>query len=177
MSPCCSMTSSAADLDLARALLIANKDATCVAVRGEEIHVITESGVKPLLKMVMDGHSLKGFSVADKVVGKAPALLYAVLGPNAVFSPVMSWTGRAVLLAAGIATSYDQLFPTSRTAPRPASAPWTPPSRASLTPTRRSACSSRAPLRWTSASRSLAPNAKRHVPLARREERGAFSCP
>lgn len=111
MSPCCSMTSSAADLDLARALLIANKDAICVAVRGEEIHVITESGVKPLLKMVMDGHSLKGFSVADKVVGKAPALLYAVLGPNAVFSPVMSWTGRAVLLAAGIATSYDQLVP------------------------------------------------------------------
>ena len=117
MSPCCSMTSSAADLDLARALLIANKDATCVAVRGEEIHVITESGVKPLLKMTWissprtEIHSLKGFSVADKVVGKAPALLYAVLGPNAVFSPVMSWTGRAVLLAAGIATSYDQLVP------------------------------------------------------------------
>ena len=44
-------------------------------------------------------------------MGKAPALLYAVLGPNAVFSPVMSWTGRAVLLAAGIATSYDQLVP------------------------------------------------------------------
>lgn len=99
----------ATDLDLARALLIANKDATLVAVRGDEVHISRERGVKPLLQLVKDGRSLRGFSVADKVVGKAPALLYAVLGPDAVFSPVMSWTGRAVLLASGIATSYDTL--------------------------------------------------------------------
>lgn len=101
----------ATDLDLARALLIANKDATLVAVRGDEIVVCCDRGVKPLLKMVAEGRSLKGFSVADKVVGKAPALLYAVLGPEAVFSPVMSWTGRAVLLAAGIFVSHDVLVP------------------------------------------------------------------
>lgn len=99
----------ATDLDLARALLIAEKDATFVAVRGDEIHVCRERGVKPLLRMIKEGHSLRGFAVADKVVGKAPALLYAVLGPDAVFSSVMSWTGRAVLLASGIATSYDTL--------------------------------------------------------------------
>ena len=101
----------ATDLDLARALLIAEKDATLVAVRGDDIHVCRERGVKPLLKMIKSGCSLRGYAVADKVVGKAPALLYAVLGPDAVFSPVMSWTGRAVLLAASIATSYDALVP------------------------------------------------------------------
>ena len=99
----------ATDLDLARALLIAEKDATLVAVRGDDIHVCRERGVKPLLKMIKSGCSLRGYAVADKVVGKAPALLYAVLGPDAVFSPVMSWTGRAVLLCSGIATSYDTL--------------------------------------------------------------------
>lgn len=99
------------DLDLARALLIANKDATLVAVRGDEVITCTERGIKPLLAWVREGRDLSGFSVADKVVGKAPALLYAVLGPDAVFSPVMSWTGRAVLLAASIATSYDALVP------------------------------------------------------------------
>ena len=99
------------DLDLARALLIANKDATLVAVRGDEIHVCHERGVKPLLKMIKEGRSLRSFAVADKVVGKAPALLYAILGPEAVFSPVMSWTGRAVLMASGIAVSYDTLVP------------------------------------------------------------------
>ena len=99
----------ATDLVLARALLIANKDATLVAVRGDEIYTCTDRGVRPLLRMIREGRSLRGFSVADKVVGKAPALLYAVLGPEAVFSPVMSWTGRAVLLCSGIATSYDTL--------------------------------------------------------------------
>lgn len=99
------------DLDLARALLIANKDATLVAVRGDEVITCTERGIKPLLTWVREGRDLSGFSVADKVVGKAPALLYAILGPDAVFSPVMSWTGRAVLLASCIATSYDVLVP------------------------------------------------------------------
>lgn len=99
------------DLDLARALLIANRDATLVAVRGEEVITVTDRGIKPLLAWVREGRDLTGFSVADKVVGKAPAMLYAVLGPDAAFSPVMSWTGRAVLLAAGIATSYDTLVP------------------------------------------------------------------
>lgn len=101
----------AADLELARALLIAEKDLTLVAVRGDEVIRCREHGIKPLLAWVREGRDLTGFSVADKVVGKAPALLYAVLGPDAVFSPVMSWTARAVLLAAGVATSYDQLVP------------------------------------------------------------------
>lgn len=109
MTASMSVTSAATDLELARALLIANKEATLVMVRGDEVYTSTERGVKPLLRMVNEGRSLAGFAVADKVVGKAPALLYAILGPSAVFSPVMSWTGRAVLLAAGIATSYDQL--------------------------------------------------------------------
>ena len=99
----------ATDVDVACVLLIDNKDATLVAVRGDEIYTCTDRGVRPLLRMIREGRSLRGFSVADKVVGKAPALLYAVLGPEAVFSPVMSWTGRAVLLCSGIATSYDTL--------------------------------------------------------------------
>ena len=101
----------ATDLELARALLIANKEATLVAVRNDEVIVCTDRGIKPLLAWVREGRDLSGFSVADKIVGKAPALLYAILGPDAVFSPVMSWTGRAVLLAAGVATSYDTLVP------------------------------------------------------------------
>lgn len=100
-----------ADIELARALLLANKNATCVAVRGEEVLTSTEPGVKPLLSWLAEGRDLTGFAVADKVVGKAPALLYALLGPDAVFAPVMSWTGRAVLLCSGIATSYDTLVP------------------------------------------------------------------
>ena len=73
----------ATDLELARALLIANKEATLVAVRNDEVIVCTDRGIKPLLAWVREGRDLSGFSVADKIVGKAPALLYAILGPDA----------------------------------------------------------------------------------------------
>ena len=46
------------DLDLARALLFANKDATLVAVRGDEIITVTDRGVKPLLRWVLDHKNL-----------------------------------------------------------------------------------------------------------------------
>ena len=97
------------DLELARALLYATKGATAVAVRGDEVLISQERGVKPLLGWIAEGKSLAGFSVADKVVGKAPALLYAILGPAAVFAPVMTNAARAVLLANEIACGNDTL--------------------------------------------------------------------
>ncbi len=97
------------DLELARAILFATKGATCVAVQGDDMLVSFDAGVKPLLKWVARGKSLAGYSVADKVVGKAAALLYAMLGPAAVFAPVMSEDARAVLISNQIAVGYDTL--------------------------------------------------------------------
>lgn len=99
----------ATDLELARALFYAIKDATVVAVHGDEVLFSKEHGVKPLLKWIAEGKDLAGWAVADKVVGKAPALLYSVLGPASVFAPVMTRSARAVLLANEIACGYDQL--------------------------------------------------------------------
>lgn len=99
----------ATDVELARAMLFATPDATCVAVKDDEILVSYDRGVKPLLKWIAEGRDLSGFSIADKVVGKAPALLYAILGPVAVFAPVMTRAARATLLANQIACGYDQL--------------------------------------------------------------------
>lgn len=101
--------SAANDLELARAILIATKGATCVAVCGDDMLVSFDKGVSPLLKWLAEGKSLEGYSVADKVVGKAPALLYALLGPAAVFAPVMTESARAVFLANNIACGYDTL--------------------------------------------------------------------
>ena len=97
------------DLELARAILFATKGATCVAVCGDDMLVSFEPGVKPLLKWIAEGKSLAGYSVADKVVGKAAALLYAMLGPAAVFAPVMSEPARAVLVSNAVAVGYDSL--------------------------------------------------------------------
>lgn len=63
---------------------------TCVLCEGDTIYTSTERGVKPLLDWLDNGIDLKGFSAADKVVGKAAAFLYVLLGVKEVYSPVMS---------------------------------------------------------------------------------------
>ena len=74
------------DLERARELLLAG-GCTLAAVRGDQSLLSQARGVRPLLSLIGEGGSLEGFSVADKVVGKAPALLYATLRPKAVYAP------------------------------------------------------------------------------------------
>ena len=52
---------------------------------------------------------MKGFSAADKIVGKAAAMLYVILGVKAVYSPVMSETAAEVFTNYNIAYEYDEL--------------------------------------------------------------------
>lgn len=94
--------------DLARARELLDADGrTVVAVRGDDVLASEERGVRPLLGWVSAGTSLEGFSVADKVVGKAPALLYCLLRPRAVFAPVMSSAARGLLEAHGVEASCE----------------------------------------------------------------------
>lgn len=98
------------DLERARELLLAG-GCTLAAVRGDQSLLSQARGVRPLLSLIGEGGSLEGFSVADKVVGKAPALLYATLRPKAVYAPVMSEDGVRVLRGHGIQASYGELVP------------------------------------------------------------------
>lgn len=100
-----------ADVDLARATLLATEGATCVAVHNGETMIAREHGVKPLLQWISEGRSFEGWSVADKVVGKAPALLYVQLKPTAVFATALSEDARGILLENGIACGCDDLVP------------------------------------------------------------------
>lgn len=97
------------DLELARALLIASKGSACIAVRGDEILSDSKAGVDFLLDLINQGRRLYGYSLADKAMGKAGALLCATLGPDAVFAQVMTKEARAVLVSNGIRVSYDAL--------------------------------------------------------------------
>ena len=96
--------------DLSRAITLLNEGAyTCVAVRGDTVYTTAERGVKPLLAWLEQGVSLVGFSVADKVVGKAAALLYVLLGAEHVHTRVVSACAAEVFRAHGIALTYDLL--------------------------------------------------------------------
>ena len=99
------------DVEPARATLLSTEGTTCVAVRNGETIITCERGVKPLLRWISEGRNFEGWSVADKVVGKAPALLYVQLKPTAVFATAMSEDARDILLARGIACGCDDLVP------------------------------------------------------------------
>lgn len=97
-----------ADLDNARALL-ASSGCTCVLCKEKQIYTSTQRGVAPLLAWLDGGTDLQGFSAADKVVGKAAAFLYCLLGVRAVYAPVMSKAALQVFTDHGIAASCDEL--------------------------------------------------------------------
>ena len=75
---------------------------TCVLCRGDECHTATDRGVKPLLNWLDAGLDLRGFCAADRVVGRATAYLYQLLGVTEVYARVMSRPAAEVLNAAGI---------------------------------------------------------------------------
>lgn len=75
---------------------------TCVLCRGEVIYTSTERGVKPLLDWLDSGVDFRGFTAADKVVGKAAAFLYVLLGVEEVYAHVMSRSAMEVLEEGGI---------------------------------------------------------------------------
>jgi hypothetical protein len=63
-------------------------------------------GVKPLVIWLSSGEDFHGFSAADKVIGKATAFLYVLLGVKAVYASVISEGALDVLTKNGIDTQY-----------------------------------------------------------------------
>lgn len=96
-----------ADLERAKSLLAEGKY-TCVICRRDEICTDTQRGVKPLMDLLDHGVKLSGFCAADKVIGKATAFLYVLLGVCAVYTPVISTSAKEVLLSNGIEVEYDK---------------------------------------------------------------------
>ena len=96
------------DLSRARALLQSG-GYTCVLCRKEETAYSKERGIQPLLSWWEEGRRFSGFCAADRVVGKAAACLYVLLGVQAVYACVMSEAAQKLLLQNGIAASASTL--------------------------------------------------------------------
>lgn len=82
---------------------------SCILCRGNSAFTSSERGIKRLLDFCSDGNSYNGFSVADKIVGKAAAFLYAKMGVENVYAQVLSRKGEQVLIKYGIRYSYGTL--------------------------------------------------------------------
>ena len=98
------------DLQKAKKLLESGSY-TCVLCLDGQTAVSYQRGVKPLLDWLENPALGKGFSAADKVVGKATAYLYSLLGAKAVYGGVMSESARDVLRKEGIEASFGTLVP------------------------------------------------------------------
>ena len=96
------------DLEEAKKLLLEN-GYTCVVKKEELIYTSMERGVKPLLNWLDSGSSLQGFVAADKVVGKAAAMIYVLLGVKEVYAAVISTEAKRILEKYQREVSYDKL--------------------------------------------------------------------
>jgi hypothetical protein len=98
--------------DLAKAKkILMDTGSTCVLCKGRSRVESDLRGVKPLLELLDMGMDFSGYSAADKVVGKATAFLYCLLEVRAVYTPVISEAGLAVLQEHGIEAQYDKCVP------------------------------------------------------------------
>ena len=96
------------DLEQAKKLL-SQTNATCVVCKGSTVYTSHQRGVAPLLAWLDGQTDMMGFSAADKVVGRAAAFLYRLLGVRSVYGHVMSTGAVKVLRAGGIEASWGTL--------------------------------------------------------------------
>ena len=82
-------------------------DYSCVICRNGKFYTTRERGIKPLIDWKDSGIDMRGFYAADRIVGKAAAMLYVLLGVRAVYAPVMSESAVRVFLRYGIDYECD----------------------------------------------------------------------
>jgi iron complex outermembrane receptor protein len=69
-----------------------------------------ETGIRPILLAMKDDISFfEGTSVADKIIGKASAMLLTLSGVKEVYTPVLSKAGRQIFEKYGVKYAYDEL--------------------------------------------------------------------
>ena len=85
------------------------KDTTCVLVKEDKIILSKDKGIAPILKLINAGKNLENFSLADRIVGKAVAMLVVYSKIREVYAEVLSEKGEEVLKKHNIKYSYKTL--------------------------------------------------------------------
>lgn len=99
-----------ADTERAVALL-KSENATCVLCKGDMVYTSDARGIAPMMRFLSEQTDLQGFCAADKIVGKAAAMLFALAGVTEVYAEVMSEAGAETLSRFGVAPLYVTLTP------------------------------------------------------------------
>jgi len=98
--------------DLERAIeLLHGGGHTCVLCRGADTHISDRTGIAPMMDFLDAGLDLNGYCVADRIVGKAAALLFVLAGVSKVYADTISEGACRVLREHRIDFSYQTLTP------------------------------------------------------------------
>lgn len=82
---------------------------TFVAVNENNIISDDNIGIKPLMNLIENKVDLKGYSVADKVIGKAAAFLYILLNVNEVYVYTVSKHALSIFNENNVTVYYEKL--------------------------------------------------------------------
>ena len=95
---------------LNEAIALLKDGVTIVIVSGEKHVTSNERGIKFILGLVENGDDiLRGASIADKVVGRAAALLMVKGGVKEVYAEVLSIPAQEVFIKYGVKHEYKTL--------------------------------------------------------------------
>lgn len=89
--------------------ILEDRNASVVFCRGEQMIILDGKGIKPLLELMKKQIALSEYSVADKIVGKAAALLFIKMKVSSVYGSVMSVKARDIFLHYYIPFFYKTL--------------------------------------------------------------------
>lgn len=92
----------------AYAVALLKEGKTCVIVGKERMLCSARRGVAPLLSWLDEKENCRGAFAADKVVGRAAAFLYVLLGVAKVHALVLSESAEEVLLRFGVPYSFEE---------------------------------------------------------------------
>ena len=95
------------DIERAKQILI-SEGCTCVICKGDNIHISQKRGVAPLIELLDSRIDVRGYSAADKAVGKAAAMLFVLLGVSEIYAVVMSRSAKKILDEYGIKYSCGE---------------------------------------------------------------------
>ena len=82
-----------------------------VIIKNDIITTSNERGVKALLNLLDVSTDFSGAYAADKVVGKAAAMIYVLLGIKELYASVISDGAKAIVESQGILLEYDEAVP------------------------------------------------------------------
>lgn len=95
--------------DIKKAKSLLNEGFNMVLVKNDEVITSKLDGIKPLFNILYENTNVEGYSIADKIVGKAQSMLIVKANIKEVYARVISKEAIKILTKYNIPYSYETL--------------------------------------------------------------------